>query len=91
MDCASYAYAINDSDQVVGMSLTRLADGYLHDHAFLYDSGIMIDLGTLVVHGESSARGINASGQVVGQSGRHAFLYTGGVMSDLGTLGGGLE
>ena len=52
------------------------------------------DLGTLPGGtAMSEARGINASGQVVGVSyasydNYHAFLYSNGAMADLGTLGG---
>ena len=55
----------------------------------------MTDLGTLAGYPNSSAWGINNSGQVVGnacltgQQTCHAFLYSGGAMSDLGSLGGG--
>ncbi|WP_195912195.1 DUF3466 family protein, partial [Candidatus Contendibacter odensensis] len=70
--------------QIVGLS---------GSHAFLYDNGGMIDLGTL--GGTYSwAYGINDSGQIVGGSdttgnnSRHAFLYDNGLMSDIGTLGG---
>jgi probable HAF family extracellular repeat protein len=53
----------------------------------------MTDLGTLEGGESSAARGINQSGDVVGQSGTaegtsHAFLWREGVMTDLGTLGG---
>jgi probable HAF family extracellular repeat protein len=55
----------------------------------------IVDLGTLDgSQSDSFASGINASGQVVGQSSTagytapHAFLYANGVMKDLGTLGG---
>jgi probable HAF family extracellular repeat protein len=81
------ATAMNDSGEVVGYGWPTGAV----DHAFLYASGKMIDLGTL--GGERSdtsvALGINDAGQVVGNSTTasgqsHAFLYADGVMSDLG-------
>ena len=62
------------------------------NHAFLWENGTMIDLGTFGgTH--SNARGINNYGQIVGDSNtacgaRHAFLWENGTMSDLGTLGG---
>jgi len=51
------------------------------------------DLGRLPGGSYSQANGINASGQVVGDSSTstflHAFLYSNGKMADLGTLPGG--
>ena len=95
----SYAFGINNSGQIVGMSY--LADN-VTQHPFLYSGGVMSDLGTLGGHCQQSngfslscqASGINTSGQIVGWSNladnatTHAFLYSGGVMRDLGSLGG---
>jgi probable HAF family extracellular repeat protein len=57
------AASINARGQVVGQSTT--ASGELH--AFLWEDGVMHDLGTL--GGDySAALGINARGEIVGQS-----------------------
>jgi probable HAF family extracellular repeat protein len=83
----SFAYAINDSSQVVGYVDTSTGG---NRHAFLYTDGTMLNLGTLPGGSESQATSINASGQVVGYSDtssfEHAFLYCDGVMSDLNSL-----
>lgn len=56
-------------------------------------SYVITDLGTL--GGNSEGNGINASGQVAGESGlsggHHAFLWNNGTMTDLGTLGGNVS
>jgi probable HAF family extracellular repeat protein len=70
---SSYTHAsdINATGQVVGMS---------NDRAFLWQNGIMTDLGTLG-GGSASAAAINDVGQIVGTSGAsdgtsHGFLLT---------------
>ena len=55
-------------------------------HAFFWEKGVMLDLGTLAGDSISSATSINDHSQVVGASisetGVRPFLWTEGVMSD---------
>jgi probable HAF family extracellular repeat protein len=86
----SRAITINNAGQVAGTS--DLAGG-AGSHAFLYQNGVMTDLGSL--SGNSVPTAINSSGQIVGSfftvnmgvpSVGRAFLYTNGVMRDLNDL-----
>jgi probable HAF family extracellular repeat protein len=89
------AFGVNDRGQVVGCSAIT---GSTCGHAFLFDRGRLLDLGTLPGGEYSVANAINNRGQVVGVSGLagrnpglpfgHAFLFSRGRMQDLGTLGG---
>jgi probable HAF family extracellular repeat protein len=94
---SSRAFDINPAGQVVGTSTIVPGQDFCslficRSHAFLWEEGAMVDLGTLGGN-FSEANGINPAGQVVGGSEtedgqQHAFLWEKGVMTDLGTLGG---
>ena len=62
----SYAYAINDSGQVVGNSFST---DYAGQHDFLYSNGTMTDLNALIDPSSGwtlqNANGINDAGQIV--------------------------
>jgi probable HAF family extracellular repeat protein len=79
-----FGTALNNKGQVVGQSSTTG-----RDHAFLWDKGVMIDLGSFA-GGLSSASGINDRSEVVGFSatllGDSPFLWRAGTMIDLGSL-----
>lgn len=88
------ATALNEAGQIVGEA-THASFWSPWTHAVIWDAGGIHDIGTLGGR-DSGARGVNASGQVVGSAEtssheRHAFLYSVGVMKDLGTLGGDSE
>ena len=88
----SYAYAINETGQIVGGSDIT---GDLLYHAFLWENEGMLDLGTLEdVEGDSEAFGINDAGQIVGVSDIssdefHAFLTSRCTPPDASSSGGG--
>lgn len=73
---ASQANAINNHDQIVGRSSS--ASGY--DHAFRWEAGVMIDLGTVeqALNASTEALDINDAGQIVGYSGPFAVLWMDG-------------
>jgi probable HAF family extracellular repeat protein len=87
----STATGINSSGEVIGYATTAPPDpnappelAYTY-HAFLWQNGTVTDLGTLPGVSNSHAYGINATGQVVGESG-HAVLWQNGTITDLNGL-----
>lgn len=89
----SSAYDINDRGVVVGAT-DRVPGGW-GGHAFIYEHGVMTDIGTLAGDVDSTATAVNAGGAVAGVSSRtggtQAFLYAGGSMVNLGALTGSVH
>jgi probable HAF family extracellular repeat protein len=90
----SAASDINDSGLVVGSSYTdQMTPLGLMQHPFVWQSGVMTDLGLLAGDEDGGAAAINNVGQIVGSSGRtdpdtyesfyRAFIYSNGVMTAL--------
>jgi probable HAF family extracellular repeat protein len=80
---------INSRGQVLGLSL--LPDGTTF-HSFVWQKGVITDLGTLPGHPLTFPGGLNSKGQVVGHSCDAtdtfcvAYIWEDGVMTDLNTL-----
>ena len=82
---SSEALGINAAGQVVGTS----SDMQSQSRPFLWDDGVMTNLGTLG-GSRGTAHGISDTGLIVGESEdsthtMHAFLWENGAMTDLGT------
>ena len=86
---------INDAGQIAGDSETAGGE----THAFLWENGVMTDLGTLggtssELAGVRPSSSLSEAGHVIGRSTiagdteTHAYIWHGGVMTDLGSLGG---
>src|SRR2546422_953557 len=80
----SEGFGINAAGRIVGTS----GDGEAQSRPFLWDDGVMTNLGTLG-GSRGTAHGISDTGLVVGESEdashvMHAFLWQAGVMTDLG-------
>jgi len=91
----SSAEAINEARQIVGYSYVSPRSSV--QHACLWETGRLVDLGTLANGASSRATGINNRGEIVGVSDwgynslaaqvfNHGFIYVDGVMRDLDSL-----
>ncbi|MCB9898133.1 MAG: hypothetical protein H6825_09035 [Planctomycetes bacterium] len=96
----SAAFGLNASGQVVGWANIDgcTVNGHACRHAFVWDDGVMTDLGLLHGDQESVARAINDAGLIVGTSEFdvlfgsgtfHAVTWDGGVIAPLPDLGTG--
>jgi probable HAF family extracellular repeat protein len=89
----SQATAINDRGQVIGFKTIFVPtgqDGCCHPRrAFLWDDGVITDLGSLTGSPLSSSFpvAINKRGQVIGESDSRGFLWDDGVMVELSAAG----
>ena len=87
----STAFAVNNTGQVAGYATVAIGDHPRCGRAFLWEKGVMRDLGALD-GGGSLAYNISNKGHVVGLTrtadGKniHAFLWKNGKMEDIGTL-----
>lgn len=82
--------AINNHGAATGYAAFPGPSGGSYFHAYIYQDGTLLDLGTLgSVETDSRGTDINDLGQVVGYTNSAAFLYSGGKMIELGGLGDG--
>ena len=84
----TYGFAINDSNQVTGVSDPPTVNGISPNHPFLYTNGALLDLGTINGTNFANGRALNSQGQVVGDleiddSFSRPFLWSNGVMQEL--------
>jgi len=90
----TFATDISDNGVVVGSSYTdQMTPLGLMQHPFVWQTGVMRDLGLLQGDEDGGAAAINSAGQIVGSSGRtdpetyesfyRAFMYSNSVMTAL--------
>jgi probable HAF family extracellular repeat protein len=91
---AGDAYNINNKSVVVGRIVLAHPNEVAVAHAYIWEAGVMHDLGVPAGDDNSEANSLNDSGQVVGDSGvgsifntpDHALLWENGGWIDLNTL-----